>query len=131
MATSKQMKGNQNAEKWSLNKAKSFCEDILKYIVDNEKCRSMATACSKLQGYEGQINYLEDKFNIDFQSIKKAKEIIKSRLIEQGLDNTANTAMAIFILKNNHDMTDKQENRNIEVIEQPLFPDDIPTNESD
>jgi hypothetical protein len=130
MSTSKQMKGNKNAEKWSLSTAKKFCEDVLQIIIADDKCRSMSTACSKLGGYESQINYLEHKFKIEFEPIKKAKDLIKSRLIEQGLDNTANTAMAIFILKNNHDMTDKQENRNIEVIEQPLFPDDIPTNES-
>jgi Asp-tRNA(Asn)/Glu-tRNA(Gln) amidotransferase B subunit len=123
MATSEQMKENNNAEKWTLEEAESFCEKVLLEVQENDKCRSLATACSNLKGYEGQINYLQDKFNIVFQSIKEAKEIIKSRLIEQGLDNKANTAMAIFILKNNHDMADKTENRNTEVIEQPLFND--------
>ena len=45
----------------------------------------------------------------DFKSIKKAKDIVKTRLVNQGLDGDANPTMAIFILKNNHNMTDKQQ----------------------
>ena len=38
-----------------------------------------------------------------------AKDIVKNRLVSQGLDGDANPTMAIFILKNNHNMTDKQQ----------------------
>ena len=46
---------------------------------------------------------------INFQPIKKAKAFIKQRLIDKGLKSEYNPTMCIFILKNNHDMKDKQD----------------------
>lgn len=106
-------KGNTASVKWTLESAEAFCVKVLDYIKENEKCRSMAKACSELGSYETQINYLVERFKneSEFKSIKEAKEIIKGRLIEQGLDNKVNSTMAIFILKNNHDMADKVEQK--------------------
>lgn len=104
--------GNTNAEKWTLEQSEIFCNEVLLFVIENEKCRSLATATSKLGQYESLLNYFEVKFKIEFESIKRAKEIVKSRLIEQGLDGESNPTMAIFILKNNHDMADKTENKN-------------------
>ena len=103
-------KENKNAEKWTIEEAKTFFNKILSILESDESIRTLGGACLKAGGYESLINYLELKFDIDFESIKKAKEIVKNRLIEQGLDNEVNTGMAIFILKNNHSMTDKVDN---------------------
>ena len=100
-------KENNNAEKWSLEDANIFCNSVLDILENNKSIRTLGGACLEAGKYESLINYLSDKFNIEFESIKKAKEIVKSRLIEQGLDNEVSTAMAIFILKNNHDMKDR------------------------
>lgn len=98
---------NSNAEKWSLEDANIFCNSVLDILEKNKSIRTLGGACLKAGKYESLVNYLSDKFNIEFESIKKAKEIVKERLIEQGLDNEVSTAMAIFILKNNHDMKDR------------------------
>jgi len=109
MSVSDKMKGNTNAEKWTLDEANKFCDSVLDILENHKKIRTLGGACLKAGGYEQLINYLEDKFNTVFVSIKKSREIVKERLIEQGLDGDANPTMAIFILKNNHNMTDKQQ----------------------
>lgn len=98
---------NSNAEKWSLEDAEAFCLSVLNILEKNKSMRTLGGACLKAGKYESLVNYLSDKFNIEFESIKKAKEIVKERLIEQGLENEVNPTMAIFILKNNHDMKDR------------------------
>jgi len=102
--------GNTNAEKWDLTNTDMFFDDILKYIQENPKCRSLSEAVVEVGEYEELISYLLNKFpDVVFKSIKKAKDIVKNRLVKQGLDGDANATMAIFILKNNHNFTDKQQ----------------------
>lgn len=122
------MEGNKDAEKWTKERALQLCDSILVEVKANEKCRSLASACAKVGTYDNILNYFEDKFKCVFESIKEAKAIIKGRLIEQGLDGVANPTMAIFILKNNHDMSDRVENRNINAnieIDRPLSNEEI------
>lgn len=103
-------KGNKYNEVWDLETAKQFLDDVLNYIQENKKCRSIAEACVELGEYEELVSYITNKFpQQDFKSIKSAKDIVKTRLMNQGLDGEANATMAIFILKNNHQMTDKQQ----------------------
>lgn len=103
-------KGNKYNEVWDLETAKQFFDDVLTYIQENKKCRSIAEACVELGEYEELVSYIINKFpQQDFKSIKSAKDIVKTRLVNQGLDGEANATMAIFILKNNHQMTDKQQ----------------------
>lgn len=103
-------KGNKYNEVWDLESTKTFFDDILQYVKENKKCRSIAEACVELGEYEELVSYLTNKFSDkDFKSIKSAKDIVKTRLVNQGLDGDANPTMAIFILKNNHQMTDKQQ----------------------
>lgn len=103
-------KGNKYNEVWNLETTEKFFEDILTYIQENKKCRSIAEACVELGQYEDLVGYLCNKFKEkDFRPIKKAKDIVKTRLVNQGLDGEANPTMAIFILKNNHGMSDRQQ----------------------
>lgn len=107
--------GNKAAQVWTVESANAFIKKIHAYVVENEDCRSMATACANNDSYETVINYLERlEFakDIDFKPIKKCHQLFKSRLMEQGLENKVNATMAIFILKNNHGMSDKVENKN-------------------
>lgn len=92
---------------WTEEKASKFCDDVLEYIQQNTKCRSISEAAVNCGEYEELISYFRTKFGKDFKSIKRAKDIVKNRLVNQGLDGDANTTMAIFILKNNHDMKDR------------------------
>jgi hypothetical protein len=103
------MPNNKNAEKWTLEEAESFCNEVLKILEENPKVRTLGKACLMAGKYEQIIGYLEDKFQTVFTSIKKAREIAKERLIESALENDVNTTMAIFILKNNHGLKDRQD----------------------
>jgi hypothetical protein len=102
-------KGNKYNEVWNIETAEKFCDDVLQYILDNKKCRSLSEACTELGEYEELLSYLHNKFDKDFKSIKKAKDIVKTRLANQALDGIANPTMAIFLLKNNHNMSDRQQ----------------------
>lgn len=110
-------KDNKNAEKWNTIESQKFIDSVFLYVKTNTDCCSIEEACCELGQYEKILNYLERKFNpenndnqeniIDFNPIKKAKGILKNRIIKQGLNNKYNPTMAIFVLKNNHDMDDK------------------------
>ena len=101
--------GNKYNEVWNIETAEQFCDDVLQYVLENKKCRSLSEACTELGEYEELLSYLHNKFDKDFKSIKKAKDIVKTRLANQALDGIANPTMAIFLLKNNHNMTDRQQ----------------------
>lgn len=116
-------KGNKYSEKWTLDKVKDYCQDVLNYVQNNTGCRSLTTALTALNGYDDLLCYLQNKYKgeYDFKPIKEAKDICKARLVEQGLDNKVNSTMAIFILKNNHDMADKVETKNDTTIQVPTI----------
>ena len=115
-------KENTNAVKWNEENAMEFCENVLNYVKINEDCISLSDAFSSLGGYESQFVYLKERFpNINFVPIKESKEIIKARIMKQGMYNKANATMAIFILKNNHDMADKVETKNDTTIQVPTI----------
>ena len=119
-------KGNDYNLKWTLEKAYEFFDDVLDEVIKGDENYTLGSAAVEVGQYEELINYLENKFpDEDFKSLKKARNIIKDRLIWRGLYNKVNTAMAIFVLKNNHGMADKTDaNVNLHT-EQPLYPDDI------
>ncbi len=106
-------KNNKNAEKWTIKESQIFIDNVLNYIIKNKECCSIEEACCELGQYEKLLIYIENKYTnnelIDFNAIKKARGIIKQRIIKKGLKNEYNPTMCIFILKNNHDMKDKQE----------------------
>ncbi len=106
-------KGNKVSEKWNLDKTIEFCEEVYSYVKNNEDCSSLTKALTELGGYDDLLCYLENKHKkeYDFKPIKESKDIVKARLIEKGLYNKVNSTMAIFILKNNHDMADKVEQK--------------------
>ena len=113
---------NKNAVKWTLDSAKEFESKVLDYVKNNEDCVSLADAFSSLGSYESQFTYLKERFKeFEFASIKESKEIIKARIMKQGMYNKANATMAIFILKNNHDMADKVETKNDTTIQVPTI----------
>lgn len=106
-------KGNKISEKWTLEATILFCEEVYSYVKNNDECSSLTKALTELGGYDDLLCYLENKHKnkYDFKPIKESKDIVKARLIEKGLYNKVNPTMAIFILKNNHDMADKVESK--------------------
>ena len=103
-------KENKNAEKWTLDESQKFIDSVYDYVYDNKSCCSLVEAVTELGQYEDLLTYLQNKFDeVVMRSIKKAKDIIKQRIISKGLSHKYNPTMSIFILKNNHDMKDKSE----------------------
>jgi hypothetical protein len=101
--------GNKYNEKWDLETSKKFIDDVYQYVLDTKDCVSIGEACCELGQYEELISYLQNKHSEqDFKAIKKAKGLIGSRILKKGLKNEFNATMAIFTLKVNHDMQDKQ-----------------------
>lgn len=108
-------RNNTNACKWTLESAIELCDNILEEIKKDESICSISEAISNLGKYETILEYIRGKYENDdfvFASLKEAKEIIKSRILKKGLEGSYNATMSIFVLKNNHDMKDKQENVN-------------------
>ena len=103
--------GNKNNEKWTLETSQKFLNKVFEYVHVHHDCTSLEKACTEIGEYEELITYIEKKEieGINFQPIKKAKAFIKQRLIDKGLKSEYNPTMCIFILKNNHDMKDKQD----------------------
>ena len=103
--------GNSNASKWTLESAQSLCDDISEYVKNNKECYSITEACVELGYYETLLDYFRTKFEntIDFEPIKRAFDIIKARLLKNGIKGDTNATMSIFVLKNNHGMKDKTE----------------------
>lgn len=86
---------NKNGEKWTLERAEEFAQQVLDYIIEHDDCCSMSKACTELGQYESVIQYLENRFNIEFKPIKISLDILKSRLIQKGLYSEVNPTTAI------------------------------------
>jgi len=129
-------RGNKNAEIWTIEETVLYFESVLTYVLDNDDCVSIQEAACNTGQYEEIISYLQNKHNIDFNAIKKAKSTIEQRIYKNALNNKYNPTMAIFGLKNNHGWKDKQEieqtNINpISVVIERTYETKLPTNQSD
>jgi hypothetical protein len=114
-------KGNKNNERWNKEESQKFVNMVYDYVKKNKDCCSIEEACCELGEYEKVLNYIENKgLDIDFNPIRRSNALIKSRIIKQSLNNKYNATTAIFVLKNNHDMKDKQE------VDQQVTVKDIP-----
>ena len=124
--------GNAYHSRWTVEKAHTLFDNILTILQEDNNIHTLGGAALEAGEYEELVNYLENKYKEeDFKSLKKARELVKGRLIQDGLKNKVNNAMAIFVLKNNHGMADKTD-ANVNVhTEQPLYPDDVSKDNSD
>ena len=73
--------------------------------------------------YPQLIGEMTGKYEKFAELIKKAKKIQESKLVDGTLKMGLNPTMAIFVLKNHYQYTDKQQTE-ITITEQPLFTDD-------
>ncbi len=97
------------AEKWTVEKSLVFLDSVYSYLKKNKTCMTIVGACVALGHYEELFTYLGNKHDDEniFKSIRKSKDIVKARLIGKALFNETNSAMSIFVLKNNHGMHEK------------------------
>jgi hypothetical protein len=73
--------------------------------------------------YPQFISEMKDKYPKFSELIKRAKKIQESKIVDGTFKHNINPTMAIFVLKNHYQYTDKQHTE-ITISEQPLLPDD-------
>jgi hypothetical protein len=73
--------------------------------------------------YPQLIGEMKDKYPKFAELLKKAKKIQESKIVDGTFKHNINATMAIFVLKNHYQYTDKQQTE-ISISEQPLFLDD-------
>ena len=73
--------------------------------------------------YPQLISEMTNKYPKFAELIKKAKKIQESKLVDGTLKMGLNPTMAIFVLKNHYQYTDRTQT-DITITEQPLFLDD-------
>lgn len=118
--------GNTNNKKWEAHNAQELINDVAEYVKNREDCFSLAYACSDLGYYETILYHFKDNIEgVDFEPIKNAKEIIKARLINNGVKGETNATMSIFVLKNNHGMKDRTEIEQTNYNHTPLSEEEI------
>ena len=101
--------GNVNAVKWSEEDALRIGEDLLEWMERKEQNIFLGTFLRSQGLYRDIVRKLSDRFPSFGDLIKKAKEIQEDKLAFYALTKNINTAMAIFLLKNNHGYKDRQE----------------------
>lgn len=91
-------------EIWTLDVAEEFCQKVYEYARDTQDCYTLGEAAVECGEYEAVLWYLQGKFKVEFDSILKAKEIIRNRCIKLGMNGKTQPTMTIFNLVNNFDM---------------------------
>ena len=103
--------GNKAAELWTEEKTIEKLNEIYCYVKEN-KTVFIGTALVNNDLYKEIWAYFNEKFaenDAVFKLIKKIEQTVESNLADSALNGEKNPAMAIFILKNKHGYSDKQD----------------------
>ncbi len=116
------VKGNKNAEKWTVEEARKISQKALDAV--NDDCYFIASIAEECEIYRELFFYLMDKFNDDeavFNTIKrmynKCEAIIWKKSAEGDMDKT----IGIFALKSLHGLMETSKiltDQTIKTIEQ-------------
>ena len=106
------VKGNKNAEKWTVEEARKLANKALD-AVDDETF-FISSIAEKCETYRDLFAYLMDKFNDDevvFRTLKRMYNKCESILWERASQGEIDRTIAIFALKSLHGLmeTSKQE----------------------
>ena len=117
--------GNKNAEKWSEEKALKVADDLIEwlkepieyeYLGQNSNTRVIKKAnlyfkyfLAQEGFYDELIDHLSEKYKSFSKKIKKAKSIQEGKIAELSMSGMINPTMSIFMLKNHHGYSDKQD----------------------
>lgn len=84
----------------------------MRSLIKRKKISYLKEALVELDLYSEWWNYITEKFADNtqvFQLIKKVEDAVEVNLIKGGQNGDYNSTLTIFILKNKHGFTDKQE----------------------
>lgn len=106
-------KGNKNAEKWNEKTVLPKLTEIEKVATRrNKPCSYLTEALVEVGLYKDIWAEWKRKFkdnSIVYRSIKRIDSIFEVKLVKGALNGDHNPSVSIFLMKNNHGMTDKQE----------------------
>ena len=107
-------KSYQPVEKWTEEEALKLGFELIEWLkVETERGETNNIFVDKFlivenDYYPQLVTYLKDKFKSFSYLYKKAQKMQEFKIAEGGLKNEYNTALTCFLLKNYHNMTDKQ-----------------------
>jgi len=110
--------------KWTEEKVLELGEELILWLKeDEENVWFERFLYEKKNLYPQFISEMRDKYPKFSELLKKAKKIQESKLVDGTLKHSLNPTMAIFVLKNHYQYTDKQQTE-LTISEQPFFKDD-------
>jgi hypothetical protein len=115
-------KGNTNAEKWTVEKARKLSEKALEAVSDD--CYFIASIAEKCDTYRELFFYLMNKFNDDeivFNTIKRMYNKCEAIIWDKSAKGEMDKTIGIFALKSLHGLMETSRlvtDQNIKTIEQ-------------
>jgi hypothetical protein len=104
------MKGNTNAETWTLEQATELFNNAIELTEGNSKYDFIGEVAKKLGTYRDVFTYLKKKYKELKPLSKRLISNIEANCFSHGKNGDINTAMAIVNLKSNHGWTDRVDN---------------------
>ena len=109
---------------WTETKVLELGEELIQWLKeDDENIWFEKFLYQEKDLYPQFISEMVHKYDKFSELIKRAKKIQESKLVDGTLKMGLNPTMAIFVLKNHYQYTDKTQT-DITITEQPLFLDD-------
>jgi len=122
MATKKNPGGRPT--KWTEEKVLLLGQDLINWLkADRDNVWFERFLYEEQDLYPQFISEMVHKYPKFSELIKKAKKIQENKLVDGTLKHDLNPTMAIFVLKNHYQYTDKTQTE-LTITEQPLFLDD-------
>lgn len=110
--------------KWTEEKILQLGEELISWLkADEDNVWFERFLYEEKDLYPQLIGEMKGKYPKFAELLKKAKKIQENKLVDGTLKHSLNPTMAIFVLKNHYQYTDKQQTE-ITIQEQPFFKDD-------
>lgn len=110
--------------KWTEEKILQLGEELIAWLkADEDNVWFERFLYEEKDLYPQLIGEMKGKYPKFAELLKKAKKIQENKLVDGTLKHSLNPTMAIFVLKNHYQYTDKQQTE-ISISEQPFFKDD-------
>lgn len=102
--------GNKNAEKWTESESTKLGNELIEWMMAKPNNFLYEEFLVMVKGlHPCTISYLSNKFKSFSKLIKKADKIQEIKICKYADNKRINTTMGIFMLKNKHGFTDRQD----------------------
>lgn len=109
---------------WTEEKVLKLGEELIQWLKSDEDNVWFERFLYEVKDlYPQFISEMVEKYPKFSELIKRAKKIQENKLVDGCLKHNLNSTIAIFVLKNHYQYTDKTQT-DITITEQPLFLDD-------